>query len=666
MKKLLATLLSVAMVVAMAAGCNGSTGKPEGSTAEAGESNPAAESGDKSGAEAGMPDMSTPEDPMAAVPQAEILAKVPKTEPKGTVVYGTPTEPDENIMPGFTNPAPNQNMRYMIMGGYSTFSYSKDNTLVRNNVALKDFKQVENPDGTLTFEEEIYDNLKWSDGSPITAKDYVFNMLLSSHKNMTELGGDGSSGMPLVGYKAFNEGDGTVPFKGVRLLGDYKFSVTVAKEELPNYYIMDLVATQSPFPMKALGLSPDVVDKGEGAAFSKALDMEEMKAKLMDPVKGFVYTYPVTDAPYKFVEFDKANKALVMEANPEFLGTYDGWKPQIKKVIIKHSQDKLINDELASGAIDVAAEASGKKNIEDGLAKMKASNGKLAVLKYERNGFGDIQFQCDVGATQFKEVRQAVTYAIDRVDLMNKYTGGYGALVHAEYGLAQPEYKANKKLFDEKMNTYSFNLNKAKECLVKGGWTLNSAGKPFVEGTDKVRYKKLEDGSLMACQINWANTGTAVAELLNATLPSNLASIGVALNSESVNFPKMIKAMYAPLGSAERKQYNMFVLGLGFAIIKPVWQDYSEDPVYLSNNPSQLKDKKLTELINKMKATKPGDKKTWYAEYGELQLLLNDLMGKVPLYSDIYHSFYNTKVKNLNLNSLVSFGRAVVYATLAE
>lgn len=651
-KKLLALLLSSVIVLGLVAGCGNSN-----KDAEKGEEENKAQAAIDS-----IPEMmSLKEDPMEAIPQAEILAKVPKTEPKGQIVFGSATEPDEYIMDGFTNPSPNLMARQM-MSGYSTFVYDKNNEIVRNNVVLKDFKRTENPDGSVTFEEEIYDNLKWSDGKPITAEDYVCGMLFSSNKVLEEIGANATTGDNLVGFKEFHDGDGTTPFKGVRLLDKYKFSFTLDKEQLPNYYEFSLGATAAPFPAHATGLDLKIVDSGNGAAFAKPLNNEELNKKLMAANTGFAFTYPVTDGPYKFVEFDKANKALILEANPEFLGTFDGWKPQIKKVIIKFSQDKIMVDELANGSIDVMSEASGKTLIEQGLSKMKESNGKIDVLKFDRNGFGLIDFACDVGAAQFKEVRQAITYAINRTELVKKYTGGYGKLVYSAYGLAQPEYKANKKLFDEKLNPYNFDLNKAKEVLEAGGWTLNAKGGKFVEGTDDVRYKKLDDGSLMACQINWANTSSPVAELLNAELPSNLAKIGIKLNSEQVNFPKMQKHLLAPIGSEDRKKYNMYVLATGFAIISPYWYYYSPDPSYRSYNQVQIKDADLYALTLKMKATKPGDKKTWYKLFGELQLKLNDLMPSIPLYSDQYHLFYNTKVKNLNMSSLVSFGRAVVYA----
>ena len=124
----------------------------------------------------------------------------------------------------------------------------------------------------------------------------------------------------------------------------------------------------------------------------------------------------------------------------------------------------------------------------------------------------------------------------------------------------------------------------------------------------------------------------------------------------------MQKHLLAPIGSEDRKKYNMYVLATGFAIISPYWYYYSPDPSYRSYNQVQIKDADLYALTLKMKATKPGDKKTWYKLFGELQLKLNDLMPSIPLYSDQYHLFYNTKVKNLNMSSLVSFGRAVVYA----
>ena len=56
--------------------------------------------------------------------------------------------------------------------------FHRDYVLDWDPVVVKDHEVIENDDGSKTYRFEINDNLKWSDGSPITAKDYVFSLLL--------------------------------------------------------------------------------------------------------------------------------------------------------------------------------------------------------------------------------------------------------------------------------------------------------------------------------------------------------------------------------------------------------------------------------------------------------------------------------------------------------
>ena len=44
----------------------------------------------------------------------------------------------------------------------------------------------------------------------------------------------------------------------------------------------------------------------------------------------------------------------------------------------------------------------------------------------------------------------------------------------------------------------------------------------------------------------------------------------------------------------------------------------------------------------------------------------NYLLPDVPLYSNIYHDFYNEKLKDYNINSLVEISKAILYSYVTE
>lgn len=646
MKKLLAVLLSASMLMGLAAGCSKGSSAPSGDQAK---DTGATQKIDLKK----IPNATAPHEPFAAVPQEEILKLVPKTEPKGQIIVGDTSEPDQNIMAGFTNISSNAEARRLLSGS-ATFVFDKDNVLVRNNVVLKDFKRTENPDGTVTYEEEIYPNLKFSDGTNIKASDYVGSVMLYSAKAFEEIDGSAVDGFSIVGYEDFHENNGAKPFTGLRLLGDYKFSVTIKKEEFPNYFEMAMFASYGPGAMASILPGTTVKDDGQGCYFDKPLTKEYLEKVIKDPKTGFLYNYPVSAGAYKFEKYDAANKALILTANKEFLGTFDGWKPQIEKIIIKYADSKTVFDTLANGSIDIASPTGGKTSIEAGKAKVEASNGKLEFRTFDRNGFGYSGFACEkeAGATHFKEVRQAIAYALNRNDFVQKYTGGYGSLVHAQYGLAQNEYRKSKKWLAENLNPYNYDLNKAKEVLEQGGWTLNKDGQPFKEGVDKVRYKMV-DGKLMELEIRYGKTDSPVSELLMATLPGDMAKLGINLKITQVDFPKLMAGMYKKDGTPERSTFNFYNLATGYNAIVSYWFSFSDDPKYMKNNLSRIYDPELKKISEAMKATDPTDSKKWLEEWRQLMKRENEVMNQIPLYSDLYHQFYSSKVKNLISDSVV-------------
>lgn len=661
MKKLLSVALTSTMVMGLVAGCSSSE-KPSSSESGQATTQEGTQGQGQAAADDHEPMTARTEDPMQLVPQADILKFVPKEEPTGKVVMGTTTEPDEYVYSGFTNPSSNAEMRRLI-GGYAPISLDRNNELVVNNIVTKDLKREENPDGTVTYTIEIYDNLKYSDGLAIEAKDYVFSVLAGSVHALTDIGGTANDGSSLVGFKEFNESDGTIPFKGVRLLDKYKYSFTIAKDELPNYFEAQLSIGSGPLAMVDYGEKMDVKDDGQGAYLTEPMTKESLNTLLLDPTNGLAFKPKRFTGPYTFVDFDKNNKALILEANPEYLGTFDGWKPRIKTIVIKYSNNKTILDELVNGSIDVMDPQGGAQSIQNGLKKVEESNGRLNVAKFDRNGYGLVEFHADHGATRSQKVRQAIAYALDRQEFLKTYTGGYGALVHSQYGLAQGEYKANKKILEKELNQYTFDLNESKKLLEEDGWTLDANGNAYTSGT---RYRKNENGEMEALELNWPKTDTPVTELLLSRLIPNLEGLGFKVNVDQVDFPVMLKSLRAaPSDKENREKYNMFVLAKGFASVNPYWYYASMDPNYLSYNQLQLDDEELRTITEDMKKTKPGDKKAWYEKWVKMIKRHNELMTEIPLYSDLYHQFYDQqKLQNFEPTSLTGTAGALLYSSV--
>ena len=411
-------------------------------------------------------------------------------------------------------------------------------------------------------------------------------------------------------------------------------------------------------------IAPDVTitDSEDGVTISDNYTTELLETTV-NANDGYRYLPKVTYGPYQLDSYDDSTKQAVLVINDSYLGTYDGVKPSIAKLILKSVTTETEMDELAAGTVDLIGGVSGGDSINAGLDV--CDEGKAEYASYDRAGYGKIAFSCDVGPTQFAAVRQAIAYCLDRDEFAKQYSGGYAKVVNGMYGLSTPEYKKNKDTMDKELNNYSKDLEKAKQLLIDDGWTLNKDGNEFVEGTDDVRYKNV-DGELMACEINWANTpNNPVSDLLNTMLPGEMAKIGMKLNPTTVELGVLLNELYR-IGIDE-PTYNMFNLATGFVPISSLWYEYSNDPAYMGTwNTNFIDDEELATIAANMKKIPYENEEEWEEAWVNFQKRWNELLPDIPLYSDEYHDFYSTKIKGYEPDSLWQWESAIVYSYIEK
>ena len=581
------------------------------------------------------------------------------TEPTGQMVIGSITQViNEFYDTGFSTSETNYNMYDLIHGGYDTVVFSKEGEFQYNDTVVASHEETENEDGTKTYTVTINDGLVWSDGTPITAKDYVFAILLENSDEMA--GVDGypcNRGYSYVGYDEWLDGSADA-FAGVHLVDDMTFSLTVKAEELP-YHFDITYATIRPRPLHVIAPECDVEDTENGATITGDFTTELLQETINNVETGYRYNPKVTCGPYLFDNFDEASQQATLKANPEFVGDYRGVKPSIETLVIKTVSSDTMMNELESGSVDLLYGCSGGDTINAGLDLVE--EGKAADATYMRNGYGKIQFDCSVFPTDSQNVRQAIAYCLDRNEFARQYTGGYGSVVHSFYGLAQWEYQDSVEWINENLNTYEMNVDAAKELLEADGWNLNADGTPY-SGTG-TRYKEV-DGEIVPLVITWCNSeGNPVSELLATMLPETMAEAGMELQATTTDFATLQNGIL----HAGDTMYNMYNLATGFATANSPWYYFSSDEAWMGNyNTNWIADEELNDAVVPLKSIPYEDSEAWLEAWQNFIKVWNEKLPDIPLYSDEYYDFYSTRVQGWENTATWGWQNAVLDAWVSE
>lgn len=581
------------------------------------------------------------------------------TEPTGQMVIGSINQViNEFYDTGFSTSETNYNMYNLIHGGYDTVVFSKEGEFQYNDTVVASHEETENEDGTKTYTVTINDGLVWSDGTPITAKDYVFAVLLENSDEMA--GVDGypcNSGYTYVGYDEWLDGSADA-FAGVHLVDDMTFSLTVKAEELPYHYDITY-ALLRPRPLHVIAPECDVEDTENGATITGDFTTELLQETINNVDTGYRYNPKVTCGPYLFDNFDEASQQATLKANPEFVGDYRGVKPSIETLVIKTVSSDTMMNELESGSVDLLYGCSGGDTINAGLDLVE--EGKAADTTYMRNGYGKIQFDCSVFPTDSQNVRQAIAYCLDRNEFARQYTGGYGSVVHSFYGLAQWEYQDSVEWINENLNTYEMNVDAAKELLEADGWNLNADGTPY-SGTG-TRYKEV-DGEIVPLVITWCNSeGNPVSELLATMLPETMAEAGIELQATTTDFATLQNGIL----HAGDTMYNMYNLATGFATANSPWYYFSSDEAWMGNyNTNWIADEELNDAVMPLKSIPYEDSEAWLEAWQNFIKVWNEKLPDIPLYSDEYYDFYSTRVQGWENTATWGWQNAVLDAWVSE
>lgn len=607
-------------------------------------------------------------------------------ETKDTLVVGSLTRLSGDFFAGlFSNNTADADVQ-LLLHEPGTISWKKDNNYGVNETIIDSYEMTADAatgDHAYTF--TLKDNLRFSDGSPITAQDFVFSVLLLSAPELKENGAPITTYSSLRGWKAFSEGTCRV-FSGVRLLSDLSFSVTISAESLPYFYEMTLVYI-TPYPISVLAPQCGVADDGNGAYLTGDFTVELLKKTLFDEKTGYVSHPSVVSGAYCLTDYDAATGVAKFDLNPYFPGNYDGQKPTIKHLVMKEVKNETLLSELENGTVDLVNKVSSGAVIDDGL-KM-AAQGKLASIDYPRAGLSFLAFSCESRLGSSEKLRKATALSIDDKKLCDDYLKGYGLPVYGYYGIGQ--WMAAEQLDAlTALDLYELDLGAARDLIIRDGWVYNDKGEIFATGKDQVRYRALDaDGvPVLSEEISVAADKGAkfdtdrkiasfepltfkmaipadnqAADLLVGMMQTSFAQLGVGLEVTALRMDELLRHYYRQT----ERTYDMFFLASNFYHVFDPYYTYHTDEAYQGIfNRSGLKDEKLMRLAEELRQVPAGDKEEYKAKWLEFQTYWTEVLPMVPLCSNVYYDLYTPRLINYSIDAFSSWVYAIVYASFAE
>ncbi len=372
-------------------------------------------------------------------------------------------------------------------------------------------------DGGKTITVKLREGLKFSDGTPIGADDFLFTLKVAVDEKSGALFRESfsSGGQPI---KATKIDDRTFKLEQAQAAASIESFLAIFRP-LPRQKL------EAAYTKGEFGKAWDVITAAADLAVSGAFMLKEFvpnqrtiltrnpnywkkdKAGTQLPYLDELVIEAIPDANTMLLKFQQGEVDLMDNIAPAGYATLKQQTPA--GLSVKDYGPSMLTDFLWF-------------NQNDG----KDASGKPFVDPVKRAWFADVRF------------RRAIATALDRTTIINNVLRGLGTPIN---GLAAP---SNKRWFSNDLPKYDFDLQKAKGLLQEAGFTnsenglLDKAGKPveftlIVDGTVAVRKDMAtiiqEDLSKLGIKVNVAPLEkNAFVEMIGKTLSYDAAIHGYA------------------------------------------------------------------------------------------------------------------------------------------
>ncbi|EJS47685.1 hypothetical protein ICG_05182 [Bacillus cereus BAG1X1-3] len=335
----------------------------------------------------------------------------------------------------------------------------------------------------LTYTFHLKDDVKFSDGSPLTADDVAFTLTLLH--DPTYSGATDISQTAIKGGQAYKEGKAT-SVEGIQVIDPKTITITTEKV---NAQTLSLIG---------------------GEVISKAYYGKEYKQGNLEYLKE-LYGKPMGAGAYKLDKYIPGQEVRFVANENYFEG-----KPKIEHFIYKITKGDTNLQQFQAGEVDYDGFTTNTETIEQ-LKDLGFAN----INVYTGSSYGYIKMNYKKSYFKDKRVRQAFIYGLERQKVIDTYFQGYASLVNV------PITPVSWAYTEEGINKYEYNLEKAKKLLDEAGWKA---------GSDGIREK---DGQKLKVSY-FASSASKINDVMIPVMKEDYKKIGVDFNPEYMDFNTMI------------------------------------------------------------------------------------------------------------------------------
>lgn len=426
---------------------------------------------------------------------------------------------------------------------------------------------------------KINKDANWTDGTPVTSADVAFSINTIAHpKSETSQGANISM---LDGLEANGKlPEGETELSSIKIIDDKTLELTTTVPVDPNYM-------KEVFGLNVLTLPKHILGD---------VPIEELSTH------PYMQNPSVSTGAYKFVKYEK-DQYVELAANEDY---YAG-TPKTEKLFIKIMLAPNLVGQLQTGELDF--------NVSKGI-------GKIAVQDYDTvEGFDNVttSIEPNIGfQTMYfnnnkfdKEVRLALSMAIDRNLLVDKLLKGHGEVIDGPYTSLSP-------FLDKSVGELEYNPEKAKKMLEDAGFDFKTPLELVVPIGNKVREQSAP------------------------IIAQSLQQIGVQTNITNYDFPTI-------MSKGKAGEFDLLLIGFTLTLDPDVSNVYATESTYNFMNYSNPE---MDKLLLQGKQEADVDKRK--VIYSDVQKILLEEAPILTLYSD--HDF-------AGINKRVEFGKPVSFGT---